>query len=63
MVDATLSLSPNSEAWTVSLYGKNLRDEVTEGGDTQLPFGALGVTTFSPLNKGRVVGAEFKVRF
>ncbi len=63
MVDATLSLSPNSEDWTVSLYGKNLRDEVTEGGDTQLPFGALGVTTFSPLNKGRVVGAEFKVRF
>ncbi len=63
MVDATLSLSPNSEAWTVSLYGKNLRDESTEGGDTQLPFGALGVTTFSPLNKGRVIGAEFKVRF
>ncbi|WP_372780359.1 TonB-dependent receptor [Litorivivens sp.] len=63
MVDATLSLSPNSEDWTVSLYGKNLRDEVTEGGDTQLPFGALGVTSFSPLNKGRVVGAEFKVRF
>lgn len=63
MVDATLSLSPNSEAWTVSLYGKNLRDEATEGGDTQLPFGAFGVTTFSPLNKGRVVGAEFKVRF
>ena len=63
MVDATISLSPNSEAWTVALYGKNLRDEATEGGDTQLPFGALGVTTFSPLNKGRVIGAEFKVRF
>ncbi|MBB3047657.1 iron complex outermembrane receptor protein [Litorivivens lipolytica] len=63
MVDATISLSPNSEAWTVSVYGKNLRDEATEGGDTQLPFGALGVTSFSPLNKGRVVGAEFKVRF
>lgn len=63
MVDATISLSPNSEAWTVSIYGKNLRDEATEGGDTQLPFGALGVTTFSPLNKGRVIGAEFKIRF
>ena len=63
IVDATLSLSPNSESWMVSLYGRNLRDETTEGGDTQLPFGALGVTTFSPLNKGRVVGLELKVKF
>jgi len=63
IVDATLSLSPNSETWTVSLYGRNLLDETTEGGDTQLPFGALGVTTFSPLNKGRVIGAEFKIKF
>ena len=62
MVDATIAFSPNSENWTVSIYGKNLRDEATEGGDTQLPFGAFGATTFSPLNKGRVIGAEFKIK-
>ena len=61
MLDANISLSPNSGDWTVSIYGKNLRDEATEGGDTQLPFAAGA--TFSPLNKGRVVGAEFKVNF
>ncbi len=61
MVDASVALTPNSGDWTVSIYGKNLRDEATEGGDTQLPFAAGA--TFSPLNKGRVVGAEFKYRF
>jgi len=50
--------------WVVSLYGKNLLDEVGHGGDTQLPpilsrdvpipLGG----TFSPLMKGRVVGIE-----
>lgn len=66
IVDATVSFSPNSEAWTASIYGKNLRDEATAGGDTQLPFDANGtgpnVTTFSPLNKGRVIGAEFRIK-
>lgn len=62
MVDATIAFSPNSEAWTVSIYGKNLRDEATEGGDTQLPD-VFGLNrTFSPLNKGRVIGAEFKIK-
>lgn len=60
IVDATIAFSPNSETWAVSIYGKNLRDEATEGGDTQLPF-APGAT-FSPLNKGRVIGAEFKIK-
>ncbi len=63
MVDATISYSPVSESWTASIYGKNLRDEATEGGDTQLPAAFGPNRTFSPLNKGRVVGAEFKVRF
>ena len=63
IVDATVAFSPNSEAWTVSIYGKNLRDEATEGGDTQLPAAFGPNRTFSPLNKGRVIGAEFKIKF
>lgn len=63
IVDATISFSPTSESWAVSIYGKNLRDEATEGGDTQLPLAFGPNRTFSPLNKGRVIGAEFKVRF
>ena len=40
----------------VSVFGKNLKDQPTIGGDTQLPF--FPGATFSPLNKGRVWGAE-----
>ncbi|MGB7374246.1 TonB-dependent receptor [Pontixanthobacter sp.] len=60
-----------------SIYGKNTLDQVTVGGDTQLPFGtgpfSNGVNrpfdpspaagTFSPLNKGRQVGAEVTFDF
>ena len=45
----------------VSLFGKNLTDEVIHGNDTQLPS-LLGPVplggTFAPLNKGRVIGLE-----
>ena len=41
-----------------SVFGKNLKDEATIGGDTQLPF--FPGNTFSPLNKGRVYGAEIQ---
>lgn len=56
---------------TLSFYGKNLLDQVQFGGDTQVPFGGAlsdgnnrpfdpfpAAGTFSPLNKGRVVGVE-----
>jgi len=42
-----------SDNWVISIFGKNLLDEVKHGNDTQLPFG-----TFSPLAKGRIIGAE-----
>lgn len=48
-------------SWTLSLYGRNLLDEVGHGGDTQLPATLGGVPlggTFSPLVKGAVVGIE-----
>ncbi len=64
---------------TVSLYGKNLLDEAQFGGDTRLPeavlppgavpgfpfagpFGGPGAS-FSPLEKGRVIGVEAQVRY
>lgn len=62
IVDANISISPSREHWTLSLYGKNLRNEVTEGGDTRLPD-VLGGGSFSPLNKGRVLGVELQYRY
>jgi iron complex outermembrane receptor protein len=77
MLDASLSLYLMDRALKLSVYGKNLKDEVTIGGDTQLPAifaggplaeAVLGVTpgpgaTFSPLNKGRIIGFEAEYSF
>lgn len=67
MVDANLSLAFGDSGASISVYGKNLLNVTTVGGDTQLPaeFGPFpfnpGVnSTFSPLNKGRVIGVELK---
>ena len=58
MLDASIALTTWNDQVQVSLFGKNLLDEVTEGGDTQIPF-PLGVGgTFSPLNKGFTWGVE-----
>jgi iron complex outermembrane receptor protein len=70
--DANISFSPGNANWTFAVYGENLTDEATWGGDTVLPdsplFGGDGVggnapPTFSPLNEGRVIGAEVRVRY
>lgn len=58
MIDAYLSYNVNDKA-TLSLYGQNLLNEVTHGGETQLPA-TLGTGSFSPLNKGRVIGVELQ---
>lgn len=70
MFDASISLDFMDGQLSVSAYGKNLKNESTIGGDTQLPNGFPGSpifpvpslagskATFSPLNKGRVVGIE-----
>lgn len=60
LIDAAIAL--NFGSTTLSLYGKNLTDEVNFGGDTQLP-GTLGGGTFSPLQKGRRIGIELQVGF
>ena len=66
IVDAGLSFSSNNGTWVIAIYGKNLTNEVKWGGDTQLPS-MLGPAplggTFSPLAKGRIVGAEVTLSF
>ena len=61
MVDANVTVEFMDGAMAFSVYGKNLLNEVTYGGDSALPFGPGH--TFSPLNKGRVYGAELQYRF
>jgi iron complex outermembrane receptor protein len=77
IVDANFTFRPNDSNWAFSIYGNNLTDEATFGGDTQLPdsaaaplflFGGDGAgplppPTFSPLNKGRVIGASLRYSF
>ncbi len=72
MVDASIALRTMDDRLTISLYGKNLKDEVTIGNDTQLPqttpfpdwflFGGPGAS-FSPLNKGKIIGMEVQYSF
>lgn len=71
MLDAGLTWIPADGIISLSLYGKNLLNAVTYGGDTILPpialfgYGGPGhpLPTFSPLNKGRVIGGEIRVKF
>lgn len=61
MIDASVGLTLMDDRLRLSVFGRNLLDEVTEGNDTQLPntpaFGGAGAS-YSPLNKGRVYGIE-----
>ncbi|WFL78433.1 TonB-dependent receptor [Altererythrobacter arenosus] len=77
MLDANITWNTPVDGLSLSLYGKNLLDQVQAGGDTQLPFGAgafsngvnrpfdpnPAVGTFSPLMKGRQVGIEAAFEF
>jgi iron complex outermembrane receptor protein len=64
MVDASLRLGMMENKLLLSVFGRNLKNESTIGGDTQLPA-SFGVVpgTFSPLNKGRVYGVELQYRY
>ncbi|SDJ59020.1 TonB-dependent receptor [Microbulbifer yueqingensis] len=59
MLDFSIGYSPDAGSYRVTLFGRNMLDEVTEGNNTQLPptLGGLGAS-FTPLNKGRVMGVE-----
>jgi iron complex outermembrane recepter protein len=61
ILDVGLDFQSAGGRWVLSLYGKNLLDDVKHGGDTQLPpmLGPVPLGgTFSPLAKGRIVGIE-----
>ena len=75
-LDANITWETQMDGLSVSIYGKNLLDQVQAGGDTQLPFGgplSNGVNrpfdaypaggTLSPLSKGRQIGAEMTFEF
>jgi iron complex outermembrane receptor protein len=73
ILNVNFTFYPATGPMSFTVYATNLLDEVTFGGDTQLPdspaFGGDGPgggrppPTFSPLNKGRVIGAEIKLKF
>lgn len=75
-LEANITWETPVDGLSLSLYGRNLLDEVQEGGDTQVPFGGPNSTgvrrpfapnptvgTFSPLMRGRNVGIEALFEF
>lgn len=76
MLEANITWTTPVQGLSLSLYGRNLLDDVQEGGDTQVPFaGPLsdgvqspfqarpGAGTFSPLMRGRNIGIEAMFEF
>lgn len=61
MVDANLSVETANRSWKFSIYGNNLLNNQTEGNVSPLPF--FAGSTFSSINKGRVIGAELLFRY
>lgn len=76
-LSASLSVNLGDPAIRLTVFGRNLLDEVQFGGDTQLPFAGGAYSdgnnrpfdpkpaagTFSPLEKGRTVGVEVALDF
>jgi iron complex outermembrane receptor protein len=75
-LEANITWETPVEGLSLSVYGRNLFDEVQAGGDTQVPFGGPNSTgvrrpffdrptagTFSPLQRGRNVGVEALFEF
>lgn len=70
ILDASINYQFKDPRFQISLYGRNMLNEVTAGGDTQLPAasaifqpvtGTGANPTFSPLNRGATYGIEFQV--
>ncbi|MGB3471578.1 MAG: TonB-dependent receptor [Erythrobacter sp.] len=75
-LEANITWVTPIDGFELSVYGRNLFDEVQAGGDTQVPFGgprSTGVRqpfsdaptggTFSPLQRGRNIGVEAVFKF
>ncbi|MDE0349614.1 MAG: TonB-dependent receptor, partial [Gammaproteobacteria bacterium] len=60
LVDVSVALAPNDRV-EVTLYGRNLLDEVLRRSDFDLT--GLVYSTYSPLKEGRVVGLEVRAAF
>ena len=66
ILDAGLDFHTADGRWILSIYGKNLLDEVKHGGDTILPsmLGPIPLGgAYGPLAKGRVIGGEVTFSF
>jgi len=72
ILDLNITLRPDASDLSVTFYGTNLTNETTYGSDTLLPdipqFGGDGAgarpsPTYSPLNRGRVLGVEMRYRY
>ncbi len=66
ILDAGLDFHLANSRWVLSIYGKNLLNEVKHGGDTQLPsmLGPIPLGgAYAPLAKGRVIGGEVTFQF
>ncbi|WP_066045849.1 MULTISPECIES: TonB-dependent receptor [Sphingomonadales] len=75
-LEANITWNTPVDGLSLSVYGRNLLDEVQEGGDTQVPFGGPNSTgvrqpfapnptqgTFTPLMRGRNIGIEALFEF
>jgi len=75
-LEANITWNTPVDGLSLSIYGRNLLDQVQEGGDTQVPFGGPNSTgvrqpfaanptggTFTPLMRGRTVGIEAMFEF
>ena len=56
--NASINWFSASEAWSLSLYGKNLGDEANWGNLTSI----AGIYTAGPMQKGRLLGLELNYR-
>jgi iron complex outermembrane recepter protein len=76
MLEANITWVTPMPGLSFSIYGRNLLDQVQEGGDTQVPFAGPrsngvqtpfqqfpGGGTFSPLMRGRNIGIEAMFEF
>ena len=61
MIDLNFSVTTADKRWKFSIYGDNMLDDQTEGNVSPLPFFAK--STFSSINKGRVLGAEVTFKY
>ena len=61
-LSAAVTLGRRDDAVTLSIYAKNLLNEVWNGAAAPLP-GNLGGGFFQPISKGRVFGAEVRFKF